>query len=190
MKDVSILTKDASLFTLLSLELERMGKTVGGEDSGECRLLIVDIDSVDFYSLKYKKKIVISRYGETAGDCELFLHRPVHVGELREGVIALLEEKRRKVLTSAEKRDRISLSEDERAVLINQKKIRLSEKEFLLFTLLFGNRGRAVGREALGERIGASGNEVDVYICYLRRKLERGGRRLILTERGVGYKLI
>ncbi len=33
------------------------------------------------------------------------------------------------------------------------------------------------------------GNRVESYICYLRRKLDRGEPRLIHTIRGIGYVL-
>jgi two-component system response regulator MprA len=41
-----------------------------------------------------------------------------------------------------------------------------------------------------GYDFGAGSNSLDVYIGYLRRKTEAGGRpRLIHTVRGVGYAL-
>jgi two-component system response regulator MprA len=41
-----------------------------------------------------------------------------------------------------------------------------------------------------GYDFGPTSNSLEVYIGYLRRKLERGGeRRLLQTVRGVGYVL-
>jgi len=49
--------------------------------------------------------------------------------------------------------------------------------------------GEPVSRERIAEGIGeSSANKVDVYICYLRRKLEQvTGLRVIRTVRGKGY---
>jgi DNA-binding response OmpR family regulator len=57
------------------------------------------------------------------------------------------------------------------------------------------NPGQVLRREQLldavwGFDFGASSNVVDVYVGYLRQKLEQGGRpRLLQTVRGVGYIL-
>ena len=190
MKDIAILTKDESLFTLLSIELERLGKTVGAEDTDECRVLIIDVDSFGDSNIKYKKKVFISRREENSKGCDLFLKRPVHIGELCEGISGLFVEEKKSSPDRRAKKDNIALFESERTVSVNSKKIRLSENEFVIFSLLVQKRGEAVSRDELAQRIGAAGNEIDVYVCYLRRKLESGGRRLILTVRGVGYKLI
>ena len=55
--------------------------------------------------------------------------------------------------------------------------------------------GRPVTRSEIWQHIynfsdESTSNVVDVYILYLRRKLERDGRpRLIHTRRGIGYVL-
>ena len=75
-------------------------------------------------------------------------------------------------------------------MLVNSKKIRLSEREYLVFSRLYENRGATVAREELEAALGAEGgNEADVYVCFLRRKLESDGKRRIFTVRGVGYVL-
>ena len=79
----------------------------------------------------------------------------------------------------------------DRIIPVPQKIKITDEKEFSVFSLLLSKRGENVSREEISAAIGAgNSNEADVYICFLRRKLERGGKRMILTARGVGYKLI
>lgn len=74
------------------------------------------------------------------------------------------------------------------------RRVELSAKEFELLELLARNPGKVFSRFEIEEKVwpeytGGS-NVVDVYIGYLRRKLEEGGeRRLIHTVRGVGYVL-
>jgi two-component system response regulator MprA len=67
--------------------------------------------------------------------------------------------------------------------------------EFDLLRHFMCNPGQALRREQLldpvwGCNARAGSNVVDVYVGYLRQKLEQGGRpRLLQTVRGVGYAL-
>ena len=73
--------------------------------------------------------------------------------------------------------------------------IGLTERESSLLLLLFKERGKAVSRsqillEVWNDEQGVLSNVVEVYIRYLRQKLEEGGdTRLIHTIRGRGYCL-
>ena len=73
--------------------------------------------------------------------------------------------------------------------------IDLTKTEFDLLELLMANAEIVVERDVIYERIwgfdfATSSNSLDVYIGYLRRKTEDGGRpRLVQTVRGVGYVL-
>ena len=83
---------------------------------------------------------------------------------------------------------------DGREIFRGGRRVELSAKEFELLELLARNPGKVFTRFEIEEKVwpeytGGS-NVVDVYIGYLRRKLEEGGeRRLIHTVRGVGYVL-
>jgi two-component system response regulator MprA len=73
--------------------------------------------------------------------------------------------------------------------------IELTRTEFSLLELFLLNPRQVLTRSIIFERVwgydfGFSSNSLDVYIGYLRRKTEVGGRpRLIHTVRGVGYAL-
>jgi two-component system, OmpR family, response regulator MprA len=73
--------------------------------------------------------------------------------------------------------------------------IELTRTEFSLLELFMLNPRQVLTRSVIFERVwgydfGFSSNSLDVYIGYLRRKTEAGGRpRLIQTVRGVGYAL-
>jgi len=73
--------------------------------------------------------------------------------------------------------------------------IELSAREYALLEYLAVRAGQLVTRTDIWEHVydfhsEAVSNVVDVYIGYLRRKLEHGGRpRLIQTRRGQGYVL-
>jgi two-component system, OmpR family, copper resistance phosphate regulon response regulator CusR len=73
--------------------------------------------------------------------------------------------------------------------------IELSHKEFALLEFLMRHQGQAVTRSAIVEQVwklnfDTMTNVVDVYINYLRRKVDTGyDRVLIRTVRGVGYQI-
>jgi two-component system response regulator MprA len=73
--------------------------------------------------------------------------------------------------------------------------IELTRTEFSLLELFLLNPRQVLTRSLIFERVwgydfGFGSNSLDVYIGYLRRKTEQGGRpRLIQTIRGVGYAL-
>jgi len=73
--------------------------------------------------------------------------------------------------------------------------IELSPKEFSLLEFLMRNEGRVVTRTQIldhlwGYDYATDSNLVDVYVSYLRHKVDRGHpNKLIRTVRGVGYAL-
>jgi len=73
--------------------------------------------------------------------------------------------------------------------------IELTRTEFALLELFLTNPRQVLTRSIIFERVwgydfGFASNSLDVYIGYLRRKTEAGGKsRLIQTVRGVGYAL-
>jgi two-component system OmpR family response regulator len=75
------------------------------------------------------------------------------------------------------------------------RQVELTAREFDVLEVLAANAGQLVSRQQLLEAVWdpeseGSSNVADVYVGYLRRKLERpGGRRLIRTIRGKGFLL-
>ena len=73
--------------------------------------------------------------------------------------------------------------------------IELSPREFTLLEFLMRNEGRVVTRTQILDHVwgydyATDSNLVDVYVAYLRRKVDRGDdRKLIRTVRGVGYAI-
>jgi two-component system, OmpR family, response regulator len=73
--------------------------------------------------------------------------------------------------------------------------VELTPREFDVLEYLAANAGQVVSRTRLLESVwdehyDGSPNVVDVYVGYLRKKLEQpSGRRLIRTVRGVGFLL-
>jgi two-component system, OmpR family, response regulator MprA len=82
-----------------------------------------------------------------------------------------------------------------REVTRGGERMELTRTEFSLLELFMLNPRQVLTRSLIFERVwgydfGFASNSLDVYIGYLRRKTEAGGRpRLIHTVRGVGYAL-
>ncbi|MEI8282990.1 MAG: winged helix-turn-helix domain-containing protein, partial [Armatimonadota bacterium] len=70
-----------------------------------------------------------------------------------------------------------------------------SSTEFTLLEYLMRNAGRVLTRSMLLQHVwrydfDGSDNVLDVYISYLRKKIDRDRpKSLIRTERGTGYRL-
>ena len=75
------------------------------------------------------------------------------------------------------------------------KEIHLSAKEFSLLRYMMQNTGIVLSREKLEQHIwnydySGESNVIDVYIRYLRKKIDEGhSHKLLHTIRGVGYVL-
>lgn len=72
--------------------------------------------------------------------------------------------------------------------------IQLTDKERALLDLLLDNRGKTVSVEEISSSVWGkeevSSNIVNVYIRYLREKIEGdGNKKIIFTVRGKGYKI-
>jgi len=123
-----------------------------------------------------------------------YLTKPFALEELLARVRALL---RRTTEGSGEPLQFSDLKLDPRTreVTRNGDRIELTRTEFSLLELFMLNPRQVLTRSLIFERVwgydfGFASNSLDVYIGYLRRKTEGGGKpRLIHTVRGVGYAL-
>ncbi|HXZ20909.1 MAG TPA: response regulator transcription factor [Candidatus Acidoferrales bacterium] len=122
------------------------------------------------------------------------LTRPFSFCELAARVRALLRRGTRPAESVLRVGD-LSLDRVEHAVERAARKILLTAKEFALLEYLMRNQGRALSRAMIIEHVwnlsfDTSTNVVDVYINYLRRKVDDGfDPPLIHTVRGVGYRM-
>ena len=123
-----------------------------------------------------------------------YLTKPFNFDELVARVRALLRRRRpadQAVLRYAD----LTLDQSTREVRRGSRKIELTTKEFDLLELFLQHPRQVLTRDVIYERIwnydfGGESNIIEVYIRYLRGKLEAGGElRLIQTVRGVGYAL-
>jgi two-component system copper resistance phosphate regulon response regulator CusR len=123
-----------------------------------------------------------------------YLPKPFSFSELSARIRALVRRSHlpsESVLTV----DDLKLDRVEHRVERAGRRIELTTKEFALLEYLMRNLGRRVTRAMIIEHVwnltfDTTTNVVDVYINYLRRKVDDGHpHKLIHTVRGVGYQL-
>jgi DNA-binding response OmpR family regulator len=123
-----------------------------------------------------------------------YLTKPFSFAELSARIRALLRRSRLSVTSTLSVAD-LKLDRVERRVERGGRRIDLTSKEFALLEYMMRNAGRRVTRAMIIEHVwnlsfDTSTNIVDVYVNYLRRKMDKDfASPLIHTVRGVGYEL-
>jgi DNA-binding response OmpR family regulator len=124
-----------------------------------------------------------------------YLVKPFNFDELLARVRALLRRRQRTATPQVLRFGKLSLDAAARQVAYDGQTLELSTKEFDVLELLMRHPRQVVSRETFYDRIwgydfGGESNILEVYIRYLRAKLEKaGGQGLIQTVRGIGYVL-
>lgn len=145
--------------------------------------------------------IILSGYNTTEdrvrgldGGADDYLAKPFSYAELSARIRALLRRVERPNSSVLRVQD-LEVDPATRVVTRAGKRIDLSSREYLLLTYLMQNAGRCVTRSMIMEHVwtlayDTSTNVVDVYINYLRSKIDKGfQQKLIRTMRGVGYQI-
>jgi two-component system OmpR family response regulator len=134
--------------------------------------------------------------GLTAGGDD-YVTKPFSLEELVARLRGLI---RRSMLTASEEEDPrlvvgdLILDEDSHEVSRNGEQIDLTATEFELLRYLMRNPRRVLSKTQILDRVwnydfGGKSSVVEIYISYLRRKLDAGRKPMIHTVRGAGYML-
>ncbi|TQR84181.1 response regulator transcription factor [Mycobacterium hodleri] len=161
-----------------------------------CRRLRSTGDDLPILVLTARDSVSERVAGLDAG-ADDYLPKPFALEELLARMRALL---RRRVLpddldSATMTFSDLSLDPVTREVTRGERQISLTRTEFSLLEMLIANPRRVLTRSRILEEVWGfdfptSGNALEVYVGYLRRKTEADGEpRLIHTVRGVGYVL-
>ena len=124
-----------------------------------------------------------------------YMVKPFAFDELLARLRALFRRHRMDDISGVRRFADLSLNPGTRQVFRSDHEIQLTAKEFDLLELFMRHPNQVLTRELIYEHIwdydfGGESNIIEVYVRYLRTKLEAGGKsRLIQTMRGVGYAL-
>lgn len=163
-----------------------------------CRRLR-DAGDVPILMLTAKDAVQDRVQGLEAG-ADDYLIKPFALEELLARIRALLRRRSREVKAAQEPTEflrfaDVALDTAAREARRGDRAIVLSTTEYELLELFMRNPRRVLPRELIMERVWGydfqgESNVLEVYVGYLRRKLEQAGEpRLIHTVRGVGYVL-
>lgn len=139
---------------------------------------------------------VVDKVSGLDGGADDYITKPFAIEELL-ARIRLVLRKETKIdgtkPTSGLRAGNLSLDCDKREVMVGEELIELTKKEFDLLEYLLENKNIVLSRETILEHIwgyefSGGTNAVDVYIRYLRSKIEEPFNiKLLHTIRGVGY---
>lgn len=177
--------------------LDVMMPNVGGNEL--CRRLRSSGDNLPVLMLTARDSVSDRVAGLDVG-ADDYLPKPFALEELLARLRALLRRTSSEEEPEDEPAEALSfadlmLDQGSREVWRGERPISLTRTEFSLLEMLLANPKRVLTRgrileEVWGYDFPTSGNALEVYIGYLRRKTEAGGEpRLIHTVRGVGYVL-
>ena len=165
-KAVAVITEDIFLYQKIFLILQPYATITRRRD--EAQLCLWDIDSV----IPPEDKQNVIFIGREGAD----LKRPFSHEELIR-------------LVSSEESP---LALGDKCAFLRGRHIKLTEVEFALLSSLFDAQGEFVSREELISAVWGpdfDGGVLNVYIHYLREKLEGDGEKIIISSRKNGYKI-
>ncbi|MBB1140138.1 response regulator transcription factor [Myroides sp. WP-1] len=171
-------------------------------------IMLPDIDGIQLTKMiRFKKDytpiLMLSALSDTTdkidaldGGADDYLTKPFHFSELLSRINALT---RRTKFNYENKTNfyicgNLQLDPEKHIVSQNGKIIDLSPKEYKLLLYLLENKGRVISRTQILEQVwgiqyDTNTNVVDVYISYIRNKIDETQRKLIHTIKGTGYML-
>lgn len=124
-----------------------------------------------------------------------YLVKPFHFKELLARVKALTRRKGRIEQSTVLRSGDLEMDTSSKKVVRGKKQIKLTAKEFKLLELLLSNQGKVFSRNEIAQLVwnisfDTGTNLIDVYINYLRNKVDKGStKKLIKTVTGMGYTI-
>ena len=214
---VLIVEDDSGIADFLQLELEHEGfEVLHAEDgrkalelfeSGAPDIILLDIMLPKLNGLEVLRRIrktsrvpviMLTARGDTLdkvsgldSGADDYLAKPFEIEELLARMRAVM--RRNEANDAPLKLRGIELNRNSMEVKINKERIALSKTEYLLLKTFIENKNVVLSRDKIisavwGENHYIDENSVDVYVRYLRSKIDdKAGEEYISTVRGAGY---
>ena len=218
MVQVLIVEDDSGIAEFLRLELEHEGYAILHTADGRTALeifekaapdiVLLDIMLPQLNGLEVLRRIrktsktpviMLTARGDTFdkvsgldSGADDYLAKPFEIEELLARMRAVLRRNNAREITPLKLRG-IALNTNSMEVTVNKERVMLSKTEYLLLKTLLEHKNTVLSRDTVistvwGEDHYIDENSVDVYVRYLRAKIDdRTGEEYISTVRGVGY---
>ena len=218
MVQVLIVEDDSGIAEFLRLELEHEGYAILHTADGRTALeifekaapdiVLLDIMLPQLNGLEVLRRIrktsktpviMLTARGDTFdkvsgldSGADDYLAKPFEIEELLARMRAVLRRNNAREITPLKLRG-IALNPNSLEVTVNKERVMLSKTEYLLLKTLLEHKNTVLSRDTIistvwGEDHYIDENSVDVYVRYLRAKIDdRTGEEYISTVRGVGY---
>ena len=218
MVQVLIVEDDSGIAEFLRLELEHGGYAILHAADGRTALeifekaapdiVLLDIMLPQLNGLEVLRRIrktsktpviMLTARGDTFdkvsgldSGADDYLAKPFEIEELLARMRAVLRRNNAREITPLKLRG-IALNPNSMEVTVNKERVMLSKTEYLLLKTLLEHKNTVLSRDTIistvwGEDHYTDENSVDVYVRYLRAKIDdRTGEEYISTVRGVGY---
>ena len=218
MVQVLIVEDDSGIAEFLRLELEHEGYAILHTADGRTALeifekaapdiVLLDIMLPQLNGLEVLRRIrktsktpviMLTARGDTFdkvsgldSGADDYLAKPFAIEELLARMRAVLRRNNAREITPLKLRG-IALNPNSMEVTVNKERVILSKTEYLLLKTLLEHKNTVLSRDTIistvwGEDHYIDENSVDVYVRYLRAKIDdRTGEEYISTVRGVGY---
>ncbi|MBN2041080.1 MAG: response regulator [Spirochaetes bacterium] len=220
---ILVIDDEIQIRRFLRISLESGGYNVVEADTGEQGISLVtsvnpdviildlglpDIDGLEFVkrlrqwskipvivlTVKDSEKDKVSLLDNGADD---YLTKPFSVNELKARIRVAFRHKQKGTEQQVFKSGKVSIDFDKRIVMVSNKKVKFTPKEYAVFTLLAKNAGKVLTqnqilRELWGPYFQEESQYLRIYVMQIRRKIEDdpANPEMILTEPGVGYRFM
>lgn len=183
---------NASIFHLTEMSSDTKGAYIADADCIEDKALeqlISETDKIIIYS--YEERLTSDELGKV-----IWLRRPFKTEKLLSAISDMLNGRKSDYVSgNVEADNRELILEGNSVVNYCGEHFILTKREYELIEYLYKNRGRCVSRDEAVTKVWnyeftGNTNVVDVYIRYLREKIdEKTGVKLIYTVRNKGYMI-
>ena len=207
MHELIILTADARMGEVLAAEAALCGvqavvgmdaQSIDRETWEQASIAIVDLDGKLLGTVPEHVRVLgLCRDPESLSPrarrlAHVLICRPFLMTDLRRELCTLGSTQQREVPATVQQTASLTLVEESRCVLMGNRQISLTDKEFAVLSLLLQKGDAGVSKQEIDALLQASDtNETQVYICRLRKKLEQAfDLQPIKTVRNKGYKYV
>ena len=170
-KLISVFTSDLYLFQKIKLDAPTGVEVILGEDA-RADIVLIDKDNAE---IAVEGALTMSR--RFSADIKI----PFPIGTISNIVSG-----------ASEPSSPLTLSESEKCAYLRGERIKLTDVEYSLLSLLFQKKGEFALREEILDTVWGGTKDagvINVYIHYLREKLEAHGEKIIISSRKCGYKI-